>query len=70
MTFSSPVATLESASSVFFFSGTLLPPRRPSSDVMMTFDFASSMRPPRLSGEKPANTMEWMAPMRAQASMA
>ncbi len=28
------------------------------------------MRPARLSGEKPPNTTEWMAPMRAQASIA
>ncbi len=33
-------------------------------------DFASSMRPASESGEKPPNTTEWMAPMRAQASMA
>ena len=30
----------------------------------------SSMRPASESGEKPPNTTEWMAPMRAQASMA
>jgi hypothetical protein len=47
-----------------------LPPRRPSSAVMTSFDSQSSMRPARLSGEKPPNTTEWMAPMRAQASMA
>ena len=28
------------------------------------------MRLARLSGEKPPNTTEWMAPMRAQASIA
>ena len=28
------------------------------------------MRPARLSGEKPAKTTEWTAPMRVQASIA
>ena len=28
------------------------------------------MRPARLSGEKPPNTTEWIAPIRAQASIA
>jgi hypothetical protein len=30
----------------------------------------SSMRPASASGEKPPNTTEWMAPIRATASMA
>ena len=59
-----------SASSTFAFSGTLRPPRRPSSAVMTMRHFESSMRWARLSGEKPPNTMECTAPMRAQASMA
>ena len=38
--------------------------------VKVDADCASSMRPARLSGEKPPNTTECTAPMRAQASMA
>ena len=68
-TFSSPLQRV-SASSVFFLSGIGLPPRTPSSAVMMNLESASTMRPARLSGEKPPNTTEWMAPMRAQARMA
>ena len=37
-TFSPPLPTFCSASSVFFFSGTFLPPRTPSSAVMMNFE--------------------------------
>ena len=48
----------------------LQPPRTPSSAVITTRDAQSSMRPLSASGEKPPNTTEWMAPMRAQASMA
>jgi hypothetical protein len=33
-------------------------------------DWQSSMRWARLSGEKPPNTTEWIAPIRAQASIA
>src|SRR3712207_7629081 len=58
-----------SASSALVFSGTLRPPRRPSSAVMSSEHAESWMRLARLSGEKPPKTMEWMAPMRAQASM-
>ena len=61
---------LASAASALTFSGTLRPPRRPSSAVMTQFDSQSWMRSTRLSGEKPPNTTEWMAPMRAQASIA
>ena len=59
-----------SALSVFAFSGTLRPPRTPSSAVMTNSDSQSWMRLARLSGEKPPNTTEWTAPMRAQASIA
>ena len=69
MTWSTPPA-LAMAASVLALSGILRPPRRPSSAVMTTFDLQSSMRPASESGEKPPNTTEWMAPMRAQASMA
>ena len=58
------------AASTFSFSGILRPPRRPSSAVMTTFEAQSSMRPASESGEKPPNTTEWIAPMRAQASIA
>ena len=46
------------AASTLAFSGTFLPPRSPSSAVMMTLDWQSVMRWARLSGEKPANTTE------------
>ena len=59
-----------SASSALALSGTLLPPRRPSSAVMTKLESQSWMRPPGESGEKPPNTTEWTAPMRAQASIA
>ncbi len=59
-----------SASSTFSFSGVRLPPRTPSSAVITTLDLQSMMRPASASGEKPPNTTEWIAPMRAQASIA
>ena len=59
-----------SASSTLTLSGTFLPPRKPSSAVMTSFDVQSAMRPAIESGEKPPNTTEWIAPMRAQASIA
>ncbi|MNL69457.1 hypothetical protein D3C87_1943210 [compost metagenome] len=52
------------------FSGTRLPPRRPSSAVITKREAQSWMRPAIESGEKPPNTTEWIAPIRAQASMA
>ena len=62
--------TLAIAASALALSGTLRPPRKPSSAVMTTLDLQSSMRPASESGEKPPNTTEWIAPMRAQARMA
>ena len=59
-----------SALSAFTLSGTARPPRRPPSEVMISFDSAPLTRSARLSGEKPPNTTECGAPMRAQASMA
>ena len=47
-----------------------LPPRRPSSAVITTAESQSLMRPASESGEKPPNTTECTAPIRAQASMA
>ena len=59
-----------SASSALALSGILRPPRSPSSAVMRQLESQSWMRPTRLSGEKPPKTTLWIAPMRAQASMA
>ena len=56
-TFSSP-SDLVSASSVLGLSLIFLPPRNPSSAVMMSFDLQSVMRPASESGEKPPNTTE------------
>jgi hypothetical protein len=47
-----------------------LPPRQPPSAVMSSTAPASSMRSLSDSAEKPPNTTEWMAPMRAQACIA
>ncbi|MDT4877932.1 hypothetical protein FQZ97_1134880 [compost metagenome] len=62
--------TLASASSTFFFSAMVLPPRRPSSAVRTILLPQSATRPAIESAEKPAKTTECTAPMRAQASMA
>ncbi len=59
-----------SASSTLAFSGIFLPPRSPSSAVITNRESQSMIRPARLSAEKPPNTTECTAPMRAQASMA
>ena len=59
-----------SAVSTLRLSGMCLPPRTPSSAVITAQASQSAMRPARLSGEKPPNTTEWIAPMRAQASIA
>jgi hypothetical protein len=63
-------AHFSSALSAFSLSGTARPPRTPPSAVTMSFAWASFTRSARLSGEKPPNTTEWTAPIRAQASMA
>ena len=59
-----------SAASVLALSGVRLPPRGALSAVMTSLAPESLMRFASASGEKPAKTMEWIAPMRAQASMA
>jgi hypothetical protein len=64
------VSPIASASSTARLSGTALPPRIDSSAVTMSLALASSMRSNRLFAEKPPNTTEWMAPMRAQACIA
>ena len=57
MTFFTPGQDFK-ASSAFAFSGTLRPPRRPSSAVISISDAQSWMRFARLSGENPPNTTE------------
>ena len=59
-----------SASSTFFFSGMARPARSPSSAVITGRELESIMRPATASGEKPPKMTEWIAPMRAQASIA
>jgi hypothetical protein len=58
------------ALSELLLSGIGRPPRTPSSAVTRTRESQSTMRPASASGEKPPNTTECTAPMRAQASMA
>ncbi|MNZ72737.1 hypothetical protein D3C78_911240 [compost metagenome] len=58
------------AFSTFCLSGMYLPPRTPSSAVITVRQSESRMRSRRESGEKPPNTTEWIAPIRAQASIA
>ena len=55
---------LARALSTFCFSATGLPPRTPSSAVIMVRQSASRMRSRRASGEKPPNTTECTAPIR------
>ena len=64
------VSGRDSASSTFFFSGIFLLARTPSSAVITSLHCESAMRPASASGEKPPNTTEWIAPTRAQASIA
>ncbi len=47
-----------------------LPARLPASALTISFGAASSIRLARLTLAKPPNTTEWIAPMRAQASIA
>ena len=70
MTFSTQsVPSTSRARSTFIFSGVCLPPRKPSSAVMTSFDWLSTIRLARLSAEKPPKTTECTAPIRAQASI-
>jgi hypothetical protein len=59
-----------SASSTIAFSGSALPPRSCSSAVITMTAPVSAMRSRRLCAEKPPNTTEWIAPIRAHASIA
>ena len=63
-------AASRSASSTRCLYGTGLPPRIPASEVTISFGVASSIRVARLAAAKPPNTTEWIAPMRAHASIA
>jgi hypothetical protein len=47
-----------------------LPERLPASALMMSTGSASSMRLARLPLANPPKTTQWIAPMRAQASIA
>ena len=47
-----------------------LPARLPASALTITFGSASSIRLARLTLAKPPKTTEWIAPIRAQASIA
>jgi hypothetical protein len=58
------------ASSVVCLSGTMRPPRYPPSAVITMSLLQSWMRFLSDSAEKPPNTTLWIAPMRAQASIA
>ena len=71
--------TTSTRGSVFAFTSALLtlslrlvtrPPRGAPSAVMTTLAELSSIRFSSASGEKPAKTIEWIAPIRAQASIA
>jgi hypothetical protein len=52
------------------FSSVTRPPRGAPSEVTTTFASLSLTRLASASGEKPAKTTEWIAPIRAQASIA
>ena len=59
-----------SAASTLALSGTFLEPRRPSSAVITSLLPQSETRSAMELAAKPPNTTEWIAPMRAQASIA
>ena len=58
------------ASSSSGLYATTLPAREPASAEMTSLGLASSIRLARLTAAKPPNTTEWIAPIRAQASIA
>ncbi len=60
----------DSALSAASFSSMTLPPRQPPSAVISSSAPASSMRSLSDGAEKPPNTTEWIAPMRAHACIA
>jgi hypothetical protein len=61
---------IASASSTTGFSGISRPPRNCPSAVITATAPASTMRSCTLLAEKPPNTTEWVAPMRAHACIA
>ena len=61
---------MANASSTTGLSGISLPPRNCPSAVITAMAPASMMRSCRLLAEKPPNTTECVAPMRAQACIA
>ena len=69
-TFAGGCFARRSASSTRCLYGTALPPRMPASEVTIAFGRASSMRVASDAAAKPPNTTEWIAPMRAHASIA
>src|SRR5260221_14612699 len=58
------------AASTLAFSGTFLPPRTPSSAVMMILDWQSVMRGVALAGGQAADTIQGLGPIRVQAGAA
>ncbi len=58
------------ASSALAFSVTALAPRKTPSVVIRNSQVESTMRSASESGLKPPKTTEWIAPIRAQASIA
>ena len=61
---------ISNALSTFAFNGVFLPPLGASSAVTMSEALQPSTRAANASGENPAKTMEWIAPILAHASMA
>ena len=57
------------ASSAMPFSGMLLPARNEVFEVMSSRHAESVMRPARASALNPPKTIEWIAPIRVQASI-
>ncbi len=58
------------ARSTFSFNGNCLPRRQPPSAVRITLAEALLFRSAMASAEKPPKMTQWIAPIRAQASMA
>ena len=66
----STVGQCSTAASTLALSGTIAPRRQPPSAVTMSFACASFMRSRTASAENPPKTIECVAPIRAQASIA
>ena len=63
------VGHIATASSAMSLSGMICPRRHAPSPVMTSLQEASWMRSARADAAKPPKTTEWIAPMRAQASI-